>query len=464
MNHSLQLLRMSVVLLITCLVGVQSAPCQVAALHGPIGRPSQSLSPGEESQLVEQAPSQSTPTGADELVSSSNQSTADTETVPPEPVVDRAVVLRSGPDPAYDRAVYGNSVAQPSVVEVDEERYLADPRAVAMLSHGVSRNVVVRRIALLSRLQEAAGQHRFVPQVATKSVAATDVTVPQKSPMPAVVSSACPYVDQKEQARLALQVPPEPPLSTRAAVVQTARPEASPSRPTVPLVAAEQLTQPVPESTGTLVESPPEPGAPRLGYFIAVIDAAEEPSLGYFIAVIDGPEDTIGDASTAVTIASDPQPIGTGIGPRSAFQETPPEPDRDAIRSHPSAVALVTEGAVPPAAEEGPQVATEDTLHEAVETPLVLDTETLENDEDVAIVAEPSAATFDAFEGTGFDGAGLGDEPLGSVPATTLPAAAGRRGDDVGASPFPGELSPPAVTPAIGRAFQAAWKKTFQRE
>ncbi|MEE3371901.1 MAG: hypothetical protein VX346_21390 [Planctomycetota bacterium] len=465
MNRSLQLLRMSVVLLITCLAGVQSAPCQVAALHGPIGRPSQSLSPGEESQLVEQAPSQSTPAEAEELVSSSNQRT--TDAVPPAPIVDQAVVLRSGHDPAYDRAVYDNSVAKPSNVEVDGERYLADPRAVAMLSHGISRNVVVRRIALLSRLQEAAGQHRFAPQVVTKSVAVNGVTVPQKSPMGAVVSSACPYVDQKEQARLALQVPPEPPLATNAVVVQSASPAASPSRPNVPLAAAEQLTQPVPESTSPVVESPPEPGAPRLGYFIAVIDAAEDPGLGYFIAVIDGPEDTIGDASDDVTIASDPQPIGTGIGPRLAFEETPPEPGRDAIHGHPSAFALVAEEAVTPSAEElqqDPQVAAEDTLQEEVEMPLVLDTETLENDEDAAIVAEPSVATFDAFDGTGFDGGVLVDESLRPVPATTRPADAGLQGDDVGASPFPSELSPPAITPAIGRAFQQAWKKTFQRE
>ena len=473
MNRSLQLLRMSVVLLFMCLAGVQSASGQMAALHGPIGRPSQPLSPGAASQLVEQTPTPATPVGAEVLAPSSNEHTADAETVPPEPAVESAFVLRSGDDPASDQAVDENSAARPSPAVVAGERYLSDPRAVAMLSHGISRNVVVRRIALLSRLQEAAGRHRFAPQVAVKSVAATGVTVPQQPLSNAAPSSVCPYVDQKEQARLALQVPPEPPLAAIAEVVETKTPEAAVSRPNVPLAGTVQPgtvqpSQRVPELTSQVSEFPPEPGAPRLGYFIAVIDAPEEPSLGYFIAVIDGLEDTIGDESAAVTIASDPRPIGTGIATQLAFEETPPEPARDVIRSHSPAVALAIEEArsAPVAAlQQDLPVDLEDALIEEVETPLAVDAETLGNEEDAAIVAEPEVATFDAFDGDAFDGIGfddgvLVDDPIRPVqkPATTL------QSNGVGASPFPGEPSPPAIAPAIGRAFRQAWEKTFQRQ
>ncbi|MCH2399617.1 MAG: hypothetical protein MK364_10940 [Pirellulales bacterium] len=468
MNRSLQLLRISVVLLITCLAGVQSAPCQVSALHGPIGRPSQSLSPGEASQLVEHTTSQSTPVAVEPVVSSSDQLATDAATVPPEPVVDQAVVLRSGHDPAYDRAVYDNSVAKPSPVGVAEERYLTDPRAVAMLSHGISRNVVVRRIALLSRLQEAAGRHRFAPQVAIKPGATKDVIVSPQPPMSAVASSVCPYVDQKDQARLALQVPPEPPLAAVAAVVDTETVEPSTSSPNVPLAGTEQLSQAGPETTSPVAEFPPEPGEPRLGYFIAVIDAVEEPGLGYFIAVIDGPEDRVGDENDDVTIASDPRPIGTGIGPGLTLEETPPEPGRDAIRSEPVTVALATEEAPTAAVEElqqDPQEGAGDALIEEVETPVVLNTETLENEEDGAIVAEPSVAIFGTFDGAGsaeFDGgAPLVVESI----RTAQESAATLETNATGASPFPGgEPSPPAITPAIGRAFQQAWEKTFQRQ
>ena len=465
MNRSLQLLRISVVLLITCLAGVQSAPCQVSALHGPIGRPSQLLSPGEASQLVEHTTSQSTPVAVEPVVSSSDQLAAsdqlatDAATVPPEPAVDQAVVLRSGHDPAYDRAVYANSVAKPSPVGVAEERYLTDPRAVAMLSHGISRNVVVRRIALLSRLQEAAGRHRFAPQVAIKPGATKDVIVSPQPPMSAVTSSVCPYVDQKDQARLALQVPPEPPLAAVAAVVDTETVEPSTSSPNVPLAGTEQLSQAGPETTSPVAEFPPEPGEPRLGYFIAVIDAVEEPGLGYFIAVIDGPEDRVGDENDDVTIASDPRPIGTGIGPGLTLEETPPEPGRDAIRSEPVTVALATEEAPTAAVEElqqAPQEGTGDALIEEVEAPVVLNTETLENEEDGAIVAEPSVAIFGTFDGGAFDSAG------GSA---AFDGGATLESNATGASPFPGgEPSPPAITPAIGRAFQQAWEKTFQRQ
>ena len=81
MNRSLQLLRMSVVLLFLCLAGVQSAPGQMDALHGPIGRPSQPLAPGAASQLVEQTPIPATPVGAEVFAASSNEHTADAETV-----------------------------------------------------------------------------------------------------------------------------------------------------------------------------------------------------------------------------------------------------------------------------------------------------------------------------------------------------------------------------------------------
>ena len=480
MNRSLQLLRISVVLLITCLAGVQSAPCQVAALHGPIGRPSQSLSPGEASQLVEHTIPQSTPLAVEPLVSSSDQPAAsdqritDAASVPPEPAVDEAVVLRSGHDPAYDRAVYDNSA---SPVGVAEERYLTDPRAVAMLSHGISRNVVVRRIALLSRLQEAAGRHRFAPQVAIKPVTTNDVTGSSQPPISAVASSVCPYVDQKDQARLARQVPPEPPLAAVAAVVDTVvdteNLEHSASSPNLSLAGTELLSQLDPESTSPVTEFPPEPGEPRLGYFIAVIDAVEEPSFGYFIAVIDGPEDTVGDESGDVTIASDPRPIGTGIGPGLTLAETPPEPESDAIRSRSATVALAPEEAPTAAVEElqhDPQEGAGDALIEEVETPVVLNTEALENEEDVAIVAEPSVATFGTFDGDAFDGAGVSAEFGGGTPLVAesiRPAqesAATLESNDAAASPFPGEPSPPAITPAIGRAFQQAWEKTFQRQ
>lgn len=473
MNRSLQLLRMSVVLLFLCLAGVQSAPGQMAALHGPIGRPSQPLSPGEASQLAEQTPTPANPLGAEVLVASSNEHTADAETVPPEPAVESALVLRSEDDTASDQDVDENSVVRPSPAVVAGERYLSDPRAVAMLSHGISRNVVVRRIALLSRLQEAAGRHRFAPQVAMKSVAATGLTVPQQPLISAAPSSVCPYVDQKEQARLALQVPPEPPLAAVVGVVETVTPETVASRPNVPLAGtiqprAVQPSQRVPELTSQASEFPPEPGAPRLGYFIAVIDAPEEPNLGYFIAVIDGLEDTIGDESAAVTIASDPRPIGTGIAPQLALEETPPEPARDVIRNHSPAVALATEearSAPVEALQQDLPVDLEDALIEEVETPVAVNAETLGNVEDGAIVAEPAVATFDAFDGdaldgTGFEGGVLVDEPLRTVqkPATTL------QSNGVGASPFPEESSPPAIAPAIGRAFQQAWEKTFQRQ
>lgn len=479
MNRSLQLLRISVVLLITCLAGVQSAPCQVAALHGPIGRPSQSLSPDEASQLVEHAAPQSTPLVEEPLVSSTDQPaasdrrTTEAATVPPEPAVDQAVVLRSGHDPAYDRAVYDNSVAKPLPVGVAEERYLADPRAVAMLSHGISRNVVVRRITLLSRLQEAAGRHRFGPQVAIKPGATNDGTVSPKPPISAVAASVCPYVDQKDQARLARQVPPEPPLAAVAAVVETENLEPSVSSPNVPLAGTQQRSQRDPNSTSPVTELPPEPAQPRLGYFIAVIDAVEEPSLGYFIAVFDGPEDTVGDESGGVTIASDPRPIGTGIGPGLTLAEIPPEPASDAIRSQPATVAVATEEAPAAVVEElqqAPPAGAGGALIEEMETPVVLNTEPLENEEGVAIVAEPSGATFGAFAGDAFDGTGVSAEFDGGPPLVAdliRPAqesAGTLESNDAAASPFPGEPGPPAITPAIGRAFQQAWEKTFQRQ
>ena len=450
MNRSLQLSRMSVVLLVTCLAGVRSAHCQVAALHGPIGRPIQSLSPGAASQLVDQQ-RQPAAVLAAAASASSTQPAVPTGISAQTPPAEEAVVVLSEAEPVDDRTAEKTSALNAAPVIADADRYLADPRAVAMLSHGVSRDVVVRRIALLSRLQDAAGRHRFSPPVATKSLVAKQLTADKKTPVDTKVASICPYANQQEQIRLAAQIPPEPPVTAIAEVVGGAvagEPADAPASQSNSAPArVDPIDLPVTESTVQVAEFPPEPAEPRLGYFIAVIDAPEKPKLGYFIAVIDGPEDTVHGVAGDLVIASDPLPIGTGIRPEPAAGETPPEPVGTDLPSRRPSAALANQVSQ---ATVGDEFQREESFDDT-EATFVFEPETVEIEAGDAIVATPAGLTLDAFDGA------VADEQIGPGQNPTIVVET----KSTFSSPFPEEPSPPAIAPAIGRALQQAWDTTF---
>ena len=187
MNRPLQFWRFSIVLLLTGLTAVESARCQVAALHGPIGRRVRTLDPTSPPQL------------AADLAGRSAQSVSPMESsVTSEvPAVGRSrfeqatvepAVLRSELDPPNDRVVQASpDPGQAVEIPADSAQFLADPRAVAMLSHGIPRDVVLRRIALLSRLQAAAGRHGFSGPLVTSRVA----TSPPHDPSQEIATIGC---------------------------------------------------------------------------------------------------------------------------------------------------------------------------------------------------------------------------------------------------------------------------------
>ena len=420
MNRSLQIWNFSMVLVVACLGVAKSARCQVTALHGPIGRQDRTLDPTSPSQLVNELP---------------GQLEASPRTVPAQPITSRvdprdarppaqqprvtAIALESGHDPLYDRIVY--ELPRPLQAEdtpAAAVRFLADPRAVAMLSHGIPREVVIRRIGLLSRLQEAAGRHRFsdrpiIAPVATKSSAAS----PRLD-----VTTVCPHLDQDLLRRLAEQVPPEPPAPAVMAIASLAD-----SRPVDPGTSdlastADQQTERTPSPARRALECPPEPIATQREVFTAVAKTRDA---------------AIVDRLVERSISGESAPIGTGVGvvrrPRSRA-ECPPEP-----------AALRTAAGQLKRTAETTARTSQAPIQSAV-IRLAEETPTAPGLAEVSPVAEEPVLERPAA--------------LNRIGGVTSRPAVLANGDPL-LSPFPHQPTRSSIAPAIARALSRAWDLTL---
>ena len=428
MNRSLQIWNFSMVLVVACLGVAKSARCQVTALHGPIGRQDRTLDPTSPSQLVNELP---------------GQLEASPRTVPAQPVASRvdprdtrppaqqprvtAIALESVHDPLYDRIVY--ELPRPLQAEdtpADAVRFLADPRAVAMLSHGIPREVVIRRIGLLSRLQEAAGRHRFSDRPIIVPVATKSSPASPRIRGAVDVTTVCPHLDQDRIRRLAEQVPPEPPAPAVVAAVMTIASLAD-SRPADPGTSdlastAGQQTEPTPSPARRALEYPPEPIATQREVFTAVAKTRD-------VAIVD--------RLVERSISGESAPIGTGVGvvrrPRSRA-ECPPEPPT--LRTAPGQRKRTAETTAPTS-----QVPIQSAvIRLAEETP----------------AAPGLAEVSPAAEEPVLDRPGA----VNRIGGVTSRAAVLANGDPL-LSPFARQPTRSSIAPAIARALSRAWDLTL---